>query len=63
MEFYGAAIINDLQIPVFETDPPSGSLNSEGLIWYNKNVGALRFTYNFTGSDGAYCTRTLCCIR
>lgn len=63
MQFYGAAIINDLEIPVFETDPPSGSLISPGLLWYNKTVGALRFTYNLTGSDAAYCTKTIGCVR
>lgn len=63
MDFYEAAIIQDLEIPVFETDPPSQSLSSPGLFWYNKTVGALRYTYNLTGSDATYCTKTVCCFR
>lgn len=63
MDFYDAALIQDLQIPVYETDPPTGSLNSPGLLWYNNNVGALRYTYNLTSSAGVYCIRTINCTR
>lgn len=63
MDFYDVTLVQDLQIPVYDSDPPTGSLNSPGLLWYNTTVGALRYTYNLTSSAGVYCTKTICCLR
>ncbi len=42
--------LNSLQIPVYDSDPPSGSLTSPGLMWFNQTSGSVRFTFNNTGS-------------
>lgn len=59
MVYYNSTLIQDLVIPVFDSDPPTGSLNSPGLIWYNSTVGSLRYTYNATDSNSLYCIKTV----
>lgn len=59
MLYYNSTLIQDIVIPVFETDPPSGSFTSPGLMWYNTTVGTLKYTYNQTGSDSLYCVKTI----
>lgn len=57
MDFYSPVIIQDIVIPIYDVDPVSSSFTSPGLLWYNTTVGALRYTYNVTGSDLLYCVK------
>ena len=46
--------LNSLQIPVYDNDPPSGSLTSPGLMWFNQTSGSIKFTYNTSGSGNVW---------
>lgn len=59
MDVYSSIFIENIVVPVYDTDPPSGSLTSPGLIWYNTTAGSLRYTYNVTGSDTLYCVKSV----
>jgi len=52
-------IVQSVSIPIFTTDPPTASLSSPGLIWYNDTSGSIRYTYNVTGSPGVYCIKSV----
>jgi hypothetical protein len=59
MVYYNSILTGSVNIPIFNTDPISSTLISPGLIWYNSTIGALRYTYNVTGSDSLYCIKTM----
>ena len=59
MIYYNSITTGSINIPVFDTDPPSSTLTAPGLLWYNKTTGVLRYTYNVTGSDSLYCVKNV----
>jgi len=51
-------IVQSITIPILATDPPTSSLTSPGLIWYNDTSGSIKYTYNVTASAGVYCVKS-----